>query len=131
MIDRERCTSCRQCLEFCLFGVYGFEDGRVEVRQPRNCKPHCPACARICPHAAIIFPKHNEAPIDGAPIVDEEAEKARARRDLHELLGTDLDAALAERRRRAKSRLLDAEKVRRAMEERARCSGGGSAEGAP
>ncbi|MBM4155305.1 MAG: hypothetical protein FJ221_09800 [Lentisphaerae bacterium] len=130
VIDRERCTSCRQCLEFCLFGVYVFENGRVEVRQPQNCKPLCPACARICPHAAIIFPKHDEAPIDGAPIADEEAERARARRDLHELLGDDLDAALAERRRRAKSRLLDAEKVRRAMEERAKCSGG-RAEGAP
>jgi Pyruvate/2-oxoacid:ferredoxin oxidoreductase delta subunit len=129
VIDRARCTNCRQCLEFCLFGVYVVENGRVDVRQPQNCKPHCPACARICPHAAIIFPKHDEAPIDGAPIVNEDAERARARHDLHELLGDDIDAALAERRRRAKSRLLDADKVRRAMEERARCSGGSGAAG--
>lgn len=122
VIDRARCTDCRQCLEFCLFGVYTLDNGRIRVRHPENCKPHCPACARICPHTAIVFPKHNEAPIDGSPIADEEAEKARARRDLNELLGHDIDAALAERRRRAAARLLDAEKVRRAMAERERCS---------
>jgi NAD-dependent dihydropyrimidine dehydrogenase PreA subunit len=122
VIDRARCTDCRQCLEFCLFGVYTLENGRIEVRHPENCKPHCPACARICPHTAIVFPKHTEAPIDGSPIADEEAEKARARRELNELLGQDIDAALAERRRRAAARLLDAGKLRLAMAERERCA---------
>ncbi|OQW97344.1 MAG: hypothetical protein BWK77_01950 [Verrucomicrobia bacterium A1] len=129
VIDRARCTDCRQCLEFCLFGVYTLENGRIEVRHPENCKPHCPACARICPHTAIIFPKHTEAPIDGSPIADEEAEKARARRELNELLGQDIDAALAERRRRAAARLLDADKLRLAMAERERCSRKPGAEG--
>ena len=104
-------------------------DGRVEVRHPENCKPHCPACARICPRAAIIFPKHPEAPIDGSAISDEEAERARVRRDLHDLLGDDIDAALAERRRRAQARRLDPEKVRRALEERLRHAPPGTAHG--
>lgn len=121
VIDRARCTSCRQCVDFCLFGVYTFEDGRVEVRNPSGCKPHCPACARICPSAAIMFPKHDEAPVDGSPVTDEAAEKARIQRDLHALLGDDLDAALAERRRRALARrLVDPARLRSALEERAR-----------
>ena len=31
--------------------------GRVSVAQPDNCKPGCPACARVCPASAIIFPE--------------------------------------------------------------------------
>lgn len=121
VIDRARCTACRQCVDFCLFGVYAFEDGRVEVRHPSGCKPHCPACARICPSAAIMFPKHDEPPVNGAPVTDEAAEKARIERDLHALLGDDLDAALAERRRRAQARrLVDPARLRSALEERAR-----------
>jgi len=82
VIDYDRCTNCGQCLNFCLFGVYGRgEDGRVEVAAPANCKTHCPACARVCPRAAIIFPKHADSPINGDRI-DEQAlaahkEKAR------------------------------------------------------
>ncbi|OHB63527.1 MAG: hypothetical protein A2Y77_11365, partial [Planctomycetes bacterium RBG_13_62_9] len=34
VIDYDRCKNCKQCLNFCLFGVYGqSEDGRVEVRK--------------------------------------------------------------------------------------------------
>lgn len=120
VIDRRRCTACRQCADFCLFGVYAVESGRVEVRNPSNCKTHCPACARICPQAAIMFPKHGEAPINGAEITDEEAEQARVRHDLHALLGDDIAAALAERKRRARARLIDPEKLRQARADRVR-----------
>ena len=120
VIDRRRCTACRQCADFCLFGVYVVESDRVEVRNPSNCKTHCPACARICPQAAIMFPKHGEAPINGAEITDEEAEQARVRHDLHALLGDDIAAALAERKRRARARLIDPEKLRQARADRAR-----------
>ena len=58
VIDRDRCTGCRQCVEFCLFGTYAVdEDGRVRVASPASCKLNCPACARVCPASAIIFPK--------------------------------------------------------------------------
>ena len=67
VLDAERCTNCRQCMNFCLFGVYGTDaDGRVVVEIPRACKSNCPSCARICPAAAIMFPKHDSAPINGA-----------------------------------------------------------------
>lgn len=67
VIDRTRCTSCRHCLQFCLFGVYEAEDRRVVAVRPDNCKDGCPACARVCPEGAIIFPLSDEAAIAGAP----------------------------------------------------------------
>ncbi|MHC4722392.1 MAG: hypothetical protein ACYS6I_06740, partial [Planctomycetota bacterium] len=63
VIDYERCANCKQCLNFCLFGVYGLsEQEQVEVQKPANCKTNCPACARVCPQKAIIFPKYTESP---------------------------------------------------------------------
>ena len=107
VIDRQRCVDCRQCVSFCLFGVYA-EDvaGRVQVVQPRNCKDHCPACARICPEVAIIFPKHPEEVISGEEIADEAGERAKARAQATQLHGTDPYAALQRRRRSAQIRLL-------------------------
>jgi Pyruvate/2-oxoacid:ferredoxin oxidoreductase delta subunit len=68
VIDFDRCTSCGQCRNFCLFGVYSQENGAVKVAQPAKCKPHCPACSRVCPACAIMFPKHNQAPADGTEV---------------------------------------------------------------
>ena len=40
VIDYDRCTNCMQCLSFCLFGVYGVDDGEphpgAEQRQLQN-----------------------------------------------------------------------------------------------
>jgi NAD-dependent dihydropyrimidine dehydrogenase PreA subunit len=72
VIDYDRCHTCKQCLNFCLFGVYALSDeGRVEVRKPAGCKTNCPACARMCPHKAIIFPKYADAHINGDEIPDQ------------------------------------------------------------
>ncbi len=65
VIDYEHCANCRKCLNFCLFGVYEEEDGKVVVRHPEKCKNNCPACSRICPVQAIIFPKFNQPPYNG------------------------------------------------------------------
>ncbi len=66
VIDYERCVNCLQCLSFCLFGVYGTSpEGILEVQHEANCKTGCPACARVCPEAAIIFPKYHSGPING------------------------------------------------------------------
>lgn len=66
IIDYNRCKNCKQCLNFCLFGVYAQNsDGMVEVARPNKCKTGCPACARVCPFAAIIFPKYDKSPING------------------------------------------------------------------
>jgi Pyruvate/2-oxoacid:ferredoxin oxidoreductase delta subunit len=69
LVDEARCTNCQHCLQFCLFGVYEADAaGRTAVRHPDRCKPGCPACARICPHSAIMFPLHErDAAIAGAP----------------------------------------------------------------
>ncbi len=69
VIDRSRCIDCLQCVEFCMFGVYTTsEAGQVVAANPDQCKTGCPACSRICPEGAIIFPLYGKDPlIAGAP----------------------------------------------------------------
>ena len=68
VLDYSRCVACKQCLEFCMFGVYSLVDETVVATRPDNCKPGCPACARVCPKGAIMFPHHTADPgIAGAP----------------------------------------------------------------
>lgn len=128
-IDYDRCTSCGQCHDFCLFGVYTRDDdGQVLVTNPGNCKNNCPACARICPATAIIFPKVGESPIDGAEVSDENERKANVQVNVDEILGDDIYAALNARKEKRRS-LLNQKKVEKALEERRRCSAAkGSAE---
>lgn len=72
VLDKERCVDCGKCYDFCLFGVYTIERGGVAVSQPRSCKNNCPACARMCPERAIVFPKYDKSPINGG-LEEEEA----------------------------------------------------------
>jgi len=66
VVDVSRCVNCKACLNFCLFGVYGTDtDGRIFVEMPNACRPGCPACARVCPRKAIIFPMCEEEDIAG------------------------------------------------------------------
>lgn len=65
LLDAQKCVNCGKCHDFCLFGVYTMEQGEVSVANPTNCKNNCPACARVCPVGAVIFAKHDEAPING------------------------------------------------------------------
>ncbi len=68
VVDQSRCTDCGHCSEFCLFGVYEIRDGKVHIVQPDRCKPGCPACSRICPQSAIMFPLYvRDLAIAGAP----------------------------------------------------------------
>jgi NAD-dependent dihydropyrimidine dehydrogenase PreA subunit len=86
VIDYTRCTNCMECIDFCLFGVYGVDAGeRILVEQQDNCKKGCPACSRVCPENAIIFPEYKTPAIAGAP-VDAES-------------GNSLETAVAERDR--------------------------------
>jgi len=66
VIDADRCMNCGKCADFCMFGVYDKVNGRFRVVKPSACKTDCPACARICPANAIIFPKSKEARLNGA-----------------------------------------------------------------
>ncbi len=70
VLDYTRCVACKQCFGFCLFGVYAVAGDRVVANQPDNCKNGCPACARVCPQGAIIFPHCDDPAIAGAPDVE-------------------------------------------------------------
>ncbi len=67
VIDYSRCTHCMECIDFCLFGVYGIDASEaILVEQPDLCRPGCPACSRVCPEDAIMFPHHSAPAISGA-----------------------------------------------------------------
>jgi NAD-dependent dihydropyrimidine dehydrogenase PreA subunit len=101
VIDYHRCRQCGQCAGFCLFGVYELTaDKQVHVARPASCKNNCPACARLCPEAAIIFPKCPEAPINGAEIQDESAVRAMVKVNVDQILGSDPYAALQARKQK-------------------------------
>jgi len=69
VVDYSRCINCKQCMEFCLFGVYETDaQGTVRAVRPDNCKLGCPACGRVCPRGAIMFPLYeDDDAIAGAP----------------------------------------------------------------
>ncbi len=84
VIDFDRCTNCMECVDFCLFGVYGVDGVEsILVEQPDNCRKGCPACSRVCPENAIIFPQHKAPAIAGAEIEGDEGFKI----DLSQLFG--------------------------------------------
>jgi NAD-dependent dihydropyrimidine dehydrogenase PreA subunit len=97
VIDYSRCTNCLECLDFCLFGVYGVDTiDQILVEAQDNCKKGCPACSRVCPENAIIFPQHKTPAIAGA-----DGEVAGLKIDLSKLFGGSggdpLFTAVAER----------------------------------
>lgn len=67
VIDYSRCTNCMECLDFCLFGVYDVDlFDRIKVENQDQCKKGCPACSRVCPEQAIMFPEYKSPAIAGA-----------------------------------------------------------------
>jgi len=69
VIDYSRCTNCMECIDFCLFGVYGVDSlDRILVENQDSCKKGCPACSRVCPEHAIIFPDYKTPAIAGAAV---------------------------------------------------------------
>lgn len=122
VIDYSRCTNCMQCLSFCLFDVYGVsEAGKIQVRHQDHCKTDCPACSRVCPEVAILFPKYRSGPINGAEIDPEDLRREAMKVDISALLGGDIYQALRDRSARAKSRFSKERDEDRALKERQRC----------
>jgi ferredoxin len=118
VMDYSRCTACGQCAEFCLFGVYEKTDDGVKVVNPSSCKNNCPACARICPVTAIIFPKYkNGGAIGGSDEIDEQAEIQRQKLDIENFLGSDLYTALEKRKAKRQS-IIRQEAMNKAITER-------------
>ncbi len=98
LIDSDRCVQCRQCMNFCLFGVYAPDTGgNVSVAEPYKCKNGCPACARICPNAAIIFPKYGMSPVNGDIVNEADWKHAHIPADPQRLARGGIMRALRER----------------------------------
>jgi len=96
VVDLGRCTHCLECLNFCLFGVYGLGPANsILVEQPDACRAGCPACSRICPQGAIMFPQHQDPAIAG----DAGASREGLKLDLSQLftLASPAELAAAER----------------------------------
>jgi Pyruvate/2-oxoacid:ferredoxin oxidoreductase delta subunit len=124
VIDHDRCTDCMQCLSFCLFGVYGVnERGGIKVQNQDRCKTDCPACSRVCPEVAILFPKYGQGPINGAEIQEEDLRREAMKVDISALLGGDVYQALRDRSEKAKSRFSKERDDGRALAERQKCLG--------
>ncbi len=105
VIDYQRCTNCMQCLSFCLFDVYGVSvKGKIQVQNENHCKTDCPACSRVCPEVAILFPKYRSGPINGDEINPDDLRREAMKVDISSLLGGDIYQALRDRSAKAKSR---------------------------
>lgn len=122
VIDYDRCTNCMQCLSFCLFGVYGVdEQKRIQVQNQDNCKTNCPACSRVCPEAAIMFPKYKAGPINGDVVSDSDLNREKMKIDISALLGGDVYDMLRTRNQRAQSRFSKERDSDKALAERQKC----------
>ena len=122
VIDYDRCTNCMQCLSFCLFGVYGVdEEQKLQVQNQDSCKTNCPACSRVCPEAAIMFPKYKSGPINGEPVTDADLQREKMKIDISALLGGDVYSMLRTRSERAQTRFSKERDADKALKERQRC----------
>jgi len=122
VIDYDRCTNCMQCLSFCLFGVYGADrEGHILVQNQDNCKTNCPACSRVCPEAAIMFPKYKAGPINGGEVKDSDLQREKMKVDISALLGGDIYSMLRSRSEHAQSRFAKERDSGKALAERQKC----------
>ena len=122
VIDYDRCTNCMQCLSFCLFGVYGVDtEKQIQVQNQDNCKTNCPACSRVCPEAAIMFPKYKAGPINGDMVSDSDLNREKMKIDISALLGGDVYSMLRTRSERAQSRFSKERDSDKALVERQKC----------
>ena len=122
VIDYSRCTNCMQCLSFCLFDVYGVsKEGKIQVQNNDNCKTNCPACSRVCPEVAIMFPKYASGPINGEPVSESDVKRESMKVDISALLGGDIYSRLRERSDAAKSRFSKERDASKALAERKKC----------
>jgi Pyruvate/2-oxoacid:ferredoxin oxidoreductase delta subunit len=122
VIDYDRCTNCMQCLSFCLFGVYGVDGGgKIQAQNHDNCKTNCPACSRVCPEAAIMFPKYKSGPINGDMVSAEDLDREKMKIDISALLGGDVYSMLRQRSERAQTRFSKERDANKALTERQKC----------
>ena len=111
-----------QCLSFCLFDVYGVSaESKIQVQHQSNCKTECPACSRVCPEVAIMFPKYRHGPINGEEVKADDIRREAMKVDISALLGGDVYSMLRDRSVKAKSRFSKERDDDRALKERQTC----------
>ncbi len=111
-----------QCLSFCLFDVYGVSaESKIQVQHQSNCKTECPACSRVCPEVAIMFPKYRHGPINGEEVTADDVRREAMKVDISALLGGDVYSMLRDRSVKAKSRFSKERDDERALKERQTC----------
>ena len=124
VIDYSRCTNCMQCLS--LLPVRRLRrvarTSKIEVQNQTNCKTDCPACSRVCPEVAILFPKYKAGPINGDEV---NADDLQPREDEGRHLGAarrrHLRRAARAQRSTPSSRFAKERDEKRALEERKKC----------
>lgn len=122
VIDFDRCTNCMQCLSFCLFDVYAVDKKeQITVQNQEKCKTECPACSRVCPEVAILFPKYGKGPINGDVVRESDVQREAMKVDISALLGGDIYASLRSRQSDARERFSTERDESRALIERKRC----------
>jgi NAD-dependent dihydropyrimidine dehydrogenase PreA subunit len=52
IIDQNKCTQCKSCIEICPMDVFSEKDGKIIVSKPEECIG-CKACEANCPEDAI------------------------------------------------------------------------------
>ena len=111
-----------QCLTFCLFEVYGVDKNqKIQVQHETNCKTDCPACSRVCPEVAILFPKYKAGPINGDVVKQEDVKREAMKIDISALLGGDLYGNLRTRQAESRKRFSTERDESKALLERKRC----------
>jgi ferredoxin len=96
-------------------------DKKIQVRNQDNCKTDCPACSRVCPEVAIMFPKYRHAPINGDQVTQDDMRREAMKVDISALLGGDIYSLLRDRSEKAKSRFSKERDDQRALKERQNC----------
>jgi ferredoxin len=91
------------------------------VQNQDKCKTNCPACSRVCPEAAIMFPKYKSGPINGDEVSADDLRREKMKVDISSLLGGDVFQMLRDRSQRAQSRFSKERDADKALRERRKC----------
>ena len=59
VIDKDKCTNCGLCLDYCRFDAIDDNDGEIEINET-SCDG-CKLCSRICPEEAISMQKEDKS----------------------------------------------------------------------
>ena len=79
------------------------------------------ACSRVCPEAAIVFPKYKAGPINGEVVTESDLQREKMKIDISALLGGDVYDMLRQRSEKAKSRFSKERDSDKALTERQKC----------